>query len=165
MSLSANSSAFGLLSSSYEDYNEATINENLLKLQIEQPEVGFTQSGLYSNIYSGLPAENTADANLFLGITKGITYPLWVYLAGGISLYRPLYEVRVMGNDNQSESLGRYTLPAEEDKAITEGKIIPQLEGGLILRLSKVFVSGGARADYNFKNIYWKVGLGITFNR
>lgn len=87
MSASANYLFFD----SSDEYGEEQLNYKLHDLQENRPQDGFTQAGIYSNFYSGLPAENQGVANVSVGITKGIVFPLWVYLAGGVSCMQPLY--------------------------------------------------------------------------
>ncbi|GHU71790.1 hypothetical protein FACS189413_13960 [Bacteroidia bacterium] len=151
-----------MLFKSSKEYSEDAVKEQIKK-QSEKAGVQTAMYNLsYSNIYGDLPAEKHGAANLTLGLTKGISYPLWVYAGVGVAYVQPLYEVRTTKYDSSGSStdatisLGYYTNPDETEKTIR-----PVVEAGAIYKLGGFYLNAGIRTDLD--GVYLSGGLGFAF--
>ncbi|RPE09160.1 hypothetical protein EGT74_19310 [Chitinophaga lutea] len=118
------------------------------------------QGELEGNVYKDIrPTGETlkGNADLMLGLTKKLTYPLWVYGGGGATLHRHWEE---MSSYHDNGAL----YETEWVKNTDEQYIKPVVEAGLIIDLSGFNIRAGGKM-IDFKDIYYSLGVGFSFKR
>lgn len=115
---------------------------------------------LDGNVYQDIRATGESrkgDADIMLGLTKKITYPLWIYAGGGVTIHQHWEEMSTY-NDN-----GTY-YETEWVKNTDEKFVKPVAEAGLIVDLSGFNIRAGGKI-IDFKDIYYTLGVGFSFKR
>ncbi|MDR0835391.1 MAG: hypothetical protein LBN11_02270, partial [Tannerella sp.] len=98
--------------------------------------------------YSWTSEPKDANMGFSVGLTKRLFYPLWIYVGGGVSQDNLIFQY----DANEEDKWGYYP---------DDYKINPLGEGGLILKLWILHISGGVRS--NFKTFYPTFGAGFAF--
>lgn len=90
----------------------------------------------------------TGYADAVIGLTKKITYPLWLYAGGGVSYKMDLHEYEFDGE-----------LEWVENK--DESGIDPLVDAGVIIDLSGFFIRGGLKTD--LEEFRYTAGVGFSW--
>lgn len=100
----------------------------------------------------------TASMDAILGLTKKITYPLWIYFGGGVSYQQEWEELSMYSTSGELHQTDWVKLSDRESLA-------PMAEIGLALNLDKLHLRAGVKtSDFEkFENIPLSFGLGYNF--
>ena len=99
----------------------------------------------------------TGTAEIMIGLTKKITYPLWIYAGAGASINTVFWRMDIYDN------LGDY-YETGWVKNTEASNLKPVYEGGLIVDLGGINIRGGVKTQ-NFKETIVTLGLGFSLKR
>lgn len=99
----------------------------------------------------------TGTAEILIGLTKKITYPLWIYAGAGASINTVFWRMDIYDN------LGDY-YETGWVKNTEASNLKPVYEGGLIVDLGGINIRGGVKTQ-NFKETIVTLGLGFSLKR
>ncbi len=94
-------------------------------------------------------------ADAIFGFTKKITYPLWIYVGGGVTMYQQYWEMDTYlsnGTINETHWV----------KNTDEKWIKPVIDAGLIVDLKGLHLRAGVKST-EFKGVNYCVGFGFSF--
>lgn len=115
---------------------------------------------LDGNVYDDIrPTNESRDGNadIMLGLTKKITYPLWIYAGGGVTIHNHWEEMSTYSDNG--------TFYETEWVKNTDEKFVkPVAEAGIIVDLMGFNVRAGGKI-IDFKDIYYSLGIGFSFKR
>ena len=99
----------------------------------------------------------TGTAEIMIGLTKKITYPIWIYAGAGASINTVFWRMDIYDN------LGDY-YETGWVKNTEASNLKPVYEGGLIVDLGGINIRGGVKTQ-NFKETIVTLGLGFSLKR
>lgn len=113
---------------------------------------------LEGNVYDDIRFNNekrTGQAEIIVGLTKKITYPLWIYAGGGISMRKEWWEM-----DTYSDNGTYYETEWVKNTDETGNSAIA--DAGVIIDLSGLHLRGGVRST-DLKAFRYSVGIGFSW--
>jgi len=99
----------------------------------------------------------TGTAEVLIGLTKKITYPLWVYAGAGVSYNNQFWQMEIYDN------LGDY-YDTDWVKNSEAGKLKPVFEAGMIVDLKGFNMRGGVKTQ-TLKEMTLTLGIGFSLAR
>ncbi len=99
----------------------------------------------------------TGTMELVVGLTKKITYPLWVYAGAGVSYNTEFWQMDIYDN------LGEY-YNTDWVKNSDVGKLKPVFEAGMMVDLKGFNLRGGVKAQ-TLKELTLTLGVGLSLAR
>lgn len=94
-------------------------------------------------------------AEFLLGITRRLSYPLWMYAGGGVSYNQEFWKMDRY--DGSTNFIGTEWLMNTD-----EAKVNPVAEAGLIVDFKGIHLRGGV-ISHNFKSTSFSIGAGLSF--
>jgi ankyrin repeat protein len=144
-------------------YFTARANENIFEsysLNGTVDNKGTVTGGQYANWGNDWRFTNTTKVGIaegVIGLTKKITYPLWIYAGAGVTFSQTFWEMDLYDN------LGDYE-KTDWVKNTDEQVYKPLFESGLIIDLSGFNIRAGAKTE-DFNKFIWTAGIGFSLSR
>ena len=115
---------------------------------------GNTEGAVWTDVRSK-NIEKIGYGDFILGFTKKITYPLWIYAGGGVSMKTVFWQMDTYRDDGT-------LYETEWAKNTDESTITPLADAGLILNLKALHLRAGVKSG-DFKTIRYTAGIGFSW--